>query len=289
MRFVFINYGWLAMISIREAQQFALQALTASDSASSDVQLLLCHVLQCQAVRLLSAPEQLLSEAQWAAFSQLVERRQHGEPVAYLTGQRGFWSLDLQVNNSTLIPRPDTELLVELALSRLQANMTVVDLGTGTGAIALALATERRDITLLATDYSFAALTLAKQNAQANHITGVQFVHTSWLDAFQPRSMDFIISNPPYIAADDPHIQQGDLRFEPLSALVAERDGLADLQQIVKQARECLKPNGWLLVEHGYQQSQQVQQLFADAGFTQIKAYQDLGRQDRAVMGQLTL
>lgn len=275
--------------TVHEALAFGRAELSDSLSPDVDVQILLCHVLDCTPTRLHVSPEHELEAQQWQLFSQLVERRKHGEPVAHLTGSRGFWSLDLLVDNSTLIPRPDTELLVSLALSKIKPNMTVIDLGTGTGAIALSLAAEKADINVIATDFSLAALQLAQKNANRHALEQVRFINMSWLAGFKSASFDLVVSNPPYIEMRDPHLNQGDVRFEPLSALVSGEDGLEDIRQIVVQAAKCLKKNGWLLVEHGYQQSAAVQQLFADAGFEHISAHQDFGGQDRAVMGQLTL
>lgn len=275
--------------TVHEALAFGRAELSASLSPDVDVQVLLCHVLECNPTRLHVSPERELEAQQWLLFNHLVERRKQGEPVAHLTGSRGFWSLDLLVDNSTLIPRPDTELLVSLALSKLKPNMTVIDLGTGTGAIALSLAAEKADIDVIATDFSFAAVQLAQKNAKRHALEQVRFITMSWLAGFKPASFDLVVSNPPYIEIHDPHLKKGDVRFEPLSALVSGNDGLEDLRQIVVQAATCLKRNGWLLVEHGYQQSTAVQQLFANAGFDHITAHQDFGGQDRAVMGQLTL
>lgn len=273
--------------TLGEAQAFGRAELAGTDSPEIDVQILLCFVLECSPVRLMTATEAMLTEAQWQTFSQLIERRKQGEPVAHLTGSRGFWSLDLAVDASTLIPRPDTELLVSLALAKLKPGMSVADLGTGTGAIALSLAAERPDIHVIATDLQADALTLAERNRQRHELENVSLIRMAWLGGFQSQVFDLIVSNPPYIEVSDPHLSQGDVRFEPLSALVSGEDGLDDIRQIVSQARRCLKPDGWLLVEHGYDQSQRVQALFVEAGFEQVSAHQDFGGQDRAVMGQL--
>lgn len=275
--------------TVHEALAFGRAELSASVSPDVDVQVLLCHVLQCKPTRLHVSPESELAEEQWQQFSQLIERRKHGEPVAHLTGSRGFWTLDLLVDNSTLIPRPDTELLVSLALSKIQPEMRVIDLGTGSGAIALSLAAERADINVIATDFSLAALHLAKNNAERHQLEHVRFINMSWLAGFKPGCFDLVVSNPPYIEINDPHLVNGDVQFEPLSALVSGPDGLDAIRQIVVQAATCLKQHGWLLMEHGFDQSERVQQLFAAAGFEQISAHQDFGGQDRAVMGQLTL
>lgn len=273
--------------TLAEAQAFGRAELAESDSPDVDVQILLCFVLECSPVRLMTASEASLTEPQWQQFSALIERRKQGEPVAHIIGRRGFWSLDLAVDASTLIPRPDTELLVSLALPKLQPGMRIVDLGTGTGAIALSLAAEKPDILVMATDLQLAALKLAERNRLSHELNNVYLVQMTWLGGFQSRVFDLIVSNPPYIESADPHLAQGDVRFEPLTALVSGEDGLDDIRQIVSQARRCLKPGGWLLVEHGYDQSERVQTLFAEAGFEQITAHQDFGGQDRAVMGQL--
>lgn len=273
--------------TLGEAQAFGRAELAGTDSPDVDVQVLLCHVLECSPVRLMTATDAVLTDSQWQIYSQLIERRKQGEPVAHLTGSRGFWSLDLAVDASTLIPRPDTELLVSLALAKLKPGMRVADLGTGTGAIALSLAAEHPDIRVIATDLQGAALKLAERNRRNHDLSNVSLAQMIWLGGFQSAVFDLIVSNPPYIESRDPHLSQGDVRFEPLSALVSGEDGLDDIRQIVSQARRCLRPNGWLLVEHGYDQSQRVCALFDDAGFEQVSAHQDFGGQDRAVMGQL--
>lgn len=272
-------------MTILEALQWARIQLIASPSLRADSEALLCHVLDCQPLALITSPEKTLSTEQQQLFVSLIEQRQQGIPVAYLTGTRGFWSLDLQVNQHTLIPRPDTELLVSLALEKIQPGMRVADLGTGSGAIALAIKAECKDIWMLATDYSAEALTMAKHNAEKNQLE-VHFVRAQWLEAFQPESFDLIVSNPPYIRADDPHLTSGDLRFEPLTALASGEDGLQDIQQLVRQSADILNSQGWLMVEHGYDQSVEVQAIFQQNGFTNIQAYQDYGQQDRVVIGQ---
>jgi release factor glutamine methyltransferase len=274
--------------TLGEAQAFGRAELAESDSPDVDVQILLCFVLECSPVRLMTASEATLTEPQWQQYSALIQRRKQGEPVAHIIGSRGFWSLDLAVDASTLIPRPDTELLVSLVLSKLKPGMRIVDLGTGTGAIALSLAAERPDISVMATDLQAAALRLAERNRLSHDLKNVSLVQMAWLGGFQSQVFDLIVSNPPYIERTDPHLTRGDVRFEPLTALVSGEDGLDDIRQIVSQARRCLKPGGWLLLEHGYDQSERVQNLFRDAGFEQVTAHQDFGGQDRAVMGQLT-
>lgn len=275
--------------TLRTALEYGRRLLGADADADVDARTLLCHVMQCAPSRLHGWPESELSSSQWQRYQALLAARAQGRPVAHLTGSRGFWTLDLEVNDSTLIPRPDTELLVSLALTRLQTGMRVADLGTGTGAVALALASERADISVIATDLSLNALRLAQGNARRHAIDNVHFVQASWLRGFSPAAFDLIVSNPPYIELDDPHLVSGDLRFEPRSALVSGEDGLDDIRQIVAQAQTALVPGGWLLVEHGYAQSAAVQSLFAAAGFEQLGAHRDFGGNERAVMGQLAL
>jgi release factor glutamine methyltransferase len=256
---------------------------------NTDVELLLCHVLDCNATFIKTWPERLLSKEQLTGFYTLLSQRAEGQPVAYLIGQRGFWSLDLKVTAATLIPRPDTELLVELALSKLQTDMTVADLGTGSGAIALSLAHENKTISVYATDYCHDALQVAKENAKSHQLSNVYFWQGSWLEAVVPKCFDLIISNPPYIEDSDPHLVQGDLRFEPLTALASGTDGLDDIRIIVKQAKHCLRSNGWLMIEHGYQQAKRIQALFMEHGFINVSSHQDFGGNDRVVSGQLAL
>lgn len=272
-------------MTISDALQWARIQLATSPDLRNDIESLICHVLQCSPARLISYPEQQLTVLEQQHFVSLIEQRQQGRPVAHLTGVRGFWSLDIEVNQHTLIPRPDTELLVSLVVEKIQPGMRVADLGTGSGAIALAIKSEKNDIWMLATDYSAQALTMAKYNAEKNHLA-VNFVQAQWLDALQAESLDIIVSNPPYICSKDPHLTKGDLRFEPLSALASGEDGLQDIRQLVRQSAVVLKPQGWLMVEHGYDQSLVVQTLFQQSGFIEIEAYQDYGQQDRVVIGR---
>jgi len=276
-------------MNIEEALQYGRATLLDSESPEIDSQVLLCHVLLCSSVYLHTWPDKTLSGSQQTQYEQLILQRQQGKPVAYLTGQRGFWSLDLKVTEDTLIPRPDTELLVSLAMAEIQLNMRVADLGTGSGAIALSLATENPTITVLAMDYSAPALRVAKQNARDNKVNNVLFWQGSWLSAIRDNSLDMVVSNPPYIEENDPHLSQGDVRFEPVSALTSGADGLDDIRQIILQAKRCLKPNGCLLIEHGYHQAKQILRLFELAGFVNVHSEQDFGGNDRVVMGQLPL
>lgn len=276
-------------MNISQALKQGAMTLSESDSPDSDSQALLCHVLACNPTYLHMWSDKQLTEEQQSQFQFYIEQRQTGQPVAYLTGQRGFWSLDLKVNNATLIPRPDTELLVSLALTKLEPAMVVVDLGTGSGAIALSIAHELPKVKVVAMDYSSAALTVAQENAYTHHLDNVAFWRGSWLEAIADNSVDLVVSNPPYIEQEDPHLLQGDVRFEPMTALASGVDGLDDIRLIVQQAQRCLKSLGWLMIEHGYHQSIQVQSLLHSAGFTNVSAHQDFGGQDRVVIGQHTL
>ncbi|WP_115527169.1 MULTISPECIES: peptide chain release factor N(5)-glutamine methyltransferase [Xanthomonas] len=221
------------------------------------------------------------------AFDALVQRRQAGEPVAYLTGSRGFWTLDLAVSTATLIPRADTEALVELALERLDQapGRRVADLGTGSGAIALAIASERPQAQVIATDASAAALAIAQRNADSHRLSNVECRQGSWFVPLAGERFDLIASNPPYIAAGDPHLAQGDLRYEPASALASGSDGLDDIRSIVADAPAHLRAGGWLLLEHGWDQGAAVAELLRTRGFAQVATHQDLEQRDRVTLG----
>ncbi len=223
-----------------------------------------------------------------ARYEALVGRRYAGEPVAYLTGSQGFWSLALQVSPDTLIPRPETELLVELALARLPADrdLRVADLGTGSGAIALALASERRRARVVATDASAAALDIARRNAAAAGIASITFSQGDWWAALGNATFDLVASNPPYLAEDDPHQHAGDLRFEPRQALVSGVDGLDAIREIVRGASAHLLPGGWLLLEHGWEQGPAVRALMHAAGLVDVATEQDLEHRDRVTLGR---
>ncbi|GAB2534320.1 peptide chain release factor N(5)-glutamine methyltransferase [Rhodanobacter koreensis] len=264
-----------------------LAAATLRLGERADAEALLLHALAKPRSWLYSHADDLLDENVEASYVALLERREAGEPVAYITGRRGFWSLELAVSPATLIPRTETELLVELALQRLPRDMAcnVADLGTGSGAIALAIASERPLARITATDTSVEALAVAKHNARSLAIGNVAFVNGDWLAPLAGQRFDLIVSNPPYIEADDPHLAQGDLRFEPASALASGQDGLDDIRRIVCDARVHLQPGGWLLFEHGWNQGVAIRKLLVDAGYANVFTARDLEQRDRVSGG----
>ncbi len=285
-----------------------LTAALALDSSGAriEVQCLLQAVLQVNRAYLLTHPEQHLNAEQHARYTALFERRLNGEPIAYLLGEREFFGLTFKVTPDTLIPRPETELLVDLALQRipspgLTATLSrsrergwgrgcafrVLDMGTGSGAIALAIAQARPVAEVLASDASPAALEVARANAQRLGIANVAFVQSDWFSALNIQRFDLIVSNPPYVATGDPHLQQGDVRFEPASALASGDDGLLDIRRIVARAQAYLQPGGWLLLEHGYTQAAQVCGLLRQAGFGEVFSAHDLAGIKRVSGGRI--
>lgn len=272
-----------------EYQQWLKQAidrLTASESPRRDAEILLAFVTGRTRTFILAFGETALTDDELMRLDALLARRAAGEPVAYLIGQREFWSLPLEVSPATLIPRPDTECLVEQALARLPATpCRILDLGTGTGAIALALASERPDCHVTALDVIPEAVALAKRNAQRLGIDNVTILQSHWFSALTDVRFSLIVSNPPYIDGDDPHLSQGDVRFEPKSALVADDAGLADLETLVTEARRFLEDNGWLMLEHGWQQGEAVRELFTRAGYQAVETCRDYGGNERLTLG----
>lgn len=257
-------------------------------TARLEVQMLLQKVLAVGRAYLFAHAERVLSTAETELYQTLLQRRLQGEPIAYILGEREFFGLNLGVTNATLIPRPDTELLVELALERIPPNgIRVLDMGTGSGAIALALAHQRPTSEVWACDASPAALAVARSNAQRLGLARVHFIESNWFSALSGQRFNVIASNPPYIAAADHHLSQGDVRFEPLSALASGVDGLDDIRRIVSQASAHLEPNGWLLLEHGYDQATQVRELLQIAGFAAVFSAKDLAGIERCSGGQL--
>jgi len=274
--------------SIGEALQWASERLAGGESPKLDARVMLQYVLACDTAYLLTWPERQLSPQQWQQYQTWLNQREQGEPVAYIVGEREFWSLSLSVSPATLIPRPDTEVLVELCLKKANnhADTKIVDLGTGSGAIALALASELPLAQISASELREDALALAQHNAQKLGLEQVCFKQGSWFAPFMGERFDFILSNPPYIDTEDPHLVQGDVRFEPSSALTAEQHGLADIQEIIQQAPDYLKPGGWLMFEHGYDQKQAVQACLLAAGYSEVFTEQDYAGLDRVSGGR---
>lgn len=271
---------------IATALNWAVTQLPHSPTAKLDAEVLLSHVLGVDRVYLLTWPERLLSNSEWQTMQALVAQRANGIPVAYLIGQREFWSLPLQVNNSTLIPRPDTEVLVETALQlSLPPAARVLDLGTGTGAIALALKSSQPQWQVTAVDRERAAVTLAQHNANSLKLA-VAVIQSDWFAALPEQQFDLIVSNPPYIDGNDPHLQQGDVRFEPTTALVAAQQGLADLFHIIDTAPLFLAPAGWLVLEHGWQQGAAVRSQLTRQGYQQVTTVCDYANLERVTIGQ---
>ncbi|MDO7084446.1 peptide chain release factor N(5)-glutamine methyltransferase [Pseudocolwellia sp. AS88] len=260
-----------------------------SDSAKLDSQVLLSFVLDKEINYLYTWPEKLLTEDQYISYSSLLQERLLGKPIAYITGIKEFWSLPFYCDESTLIPRPDTEVLIEIILEEVEENIesksnsiSCIDLGTGTGAIALALASEKPKWDIEAIDYNKNAVALAQRNAKHLAINNVNIYQSDWfLSVSTDKRFDVIISNPPYIDENDIHLSQGDVRFEPLTALVAEDQGLADITKIVNQAIPYLKQGGYLFFEHGYNQGEAVRNIMLASGFSKVQTIQDYGENDR--------
>jgi release factor glutamine methyltransferase len=274
--------------TIHHALARASERLQPLHDTPIDAEVLLCFVLKKNRAHLRAWPEKRLSPIQWQQFQQLLDRRIQGEPIAYITGQREFWSMPLSVTPDTLIPRPDTEILVEQALKLIpqDAPWQIADVGTGSGAIALAIASERPHCQLHAIDISAAALTVAQDNARRLGIHNICFIEGQWLNPLTGLSLEMVVSNPPYIEQDDPHLGQGDVRFEPITALASGSDGLDDIRIVVDQAKNTLKPGGWLLMEHGYHQGRAVVDLLQQRGYSEIKDFSDYAGHDRVACGQ---
>jgi release factor glutamine methyltransferase len=277
------------MQRIKSVLNEAARILAASsDSAALDAEVLLCLILDKERSHLRAWPDKGLQPEQTARFWTLIQERQKGTPIAYITGSREFWSRDFHVTPDVLIPRPDTELLVELSLTLIPADkpFRIIDLGTGTGIIAITLAAECPHALVSATDFSLAALRIARLNANKHHTNNIQFYQSNWFANIADVKFNLIVSNPPYIAEDDSHLKQGDIRFEPQRALCAGEQGLSDIKIIADTARNRLEPGGHLLIEHGYDQQHLVQTIFKDFHYDNIQTVTDLSGQPRVTYGQ---
>ncbi len=274
-------------VTINTALTHARQRLAGMRHPALEAEILLAHSLDSSRSFLYANPELVLPDGRLKVFGKLLENRLNGTPIAYLTRVREFWSLPLEVTPDTLIPRPETELLVEAALSLIPAGTSsrVVDLGTGSGAVALAIASERHDIEITAVDISEAALSIARNNAARLDINNIDFIVSDWFGSLSGQ-FDVVVSNPPYIASGDEHLHRGDLRFEPALALRAGIDGLDAIRQIIADCKYALRSNGYILLEHGFEQASAVRDLFADAGFRNIRTLQDLQSRDRVSTAQ---
>lgn len=271
---------------VLKAARAQLAQFVPVDEASIEAQWLLMHVLGVNRAWLIAHGADALASEAAATFAALVQRRLQGEPVAHILGKREFFGLALKVTPDTLIPRPDTETLVEAALAKINGRMRVLDLGTGTGAVALAIAKHAPACEVVAVDASAAALAVAAENANALKLEQVQCLLSDWFSALTGARFDLIVSNPPYIESNDHHLQQGDLRFEPITALASGLDGLNDLRHIVAQAPAHLTPGGWLMLEHGYNQAEAVKALLNAQGFCNVQTLKDLGSNPRVTLGQ---
>jgi release factor glutamine methyltransferase len=257
-------------------------------SAKLEAEILLAYVLKKPRSFLHTWPERSLESSFLDQYQTLVQRRCQGEPIAYITGQREFWGLSLTVSPATLIPRPETERLVEIALEKIPTDESclIADLGTGSGALAFALASERPLCQIIGTDISAAALAVAKENGQRLNLTNVSFIQGRWFEPLKDRQFDLVVANPPYVASNDPHLQEGDLRFEPRQALSAGPDGLEAIREIIASAKTHLKPGAWLMLEHGYDQGDSVITLFEENGFSHVFCHRDYAARERATEGQ---
>ncbi len=270
-------------------QASASQLIPRFESARLDAEVLMAHALGWQRTQLISRDTQVLTADQTDAVNQLIARRLDGEPVAYIVGEQEFWSLPLMVNSATLIPRPETEHLVEAALQHLSANISksVLDLGTGSGAIILALASECAGNQFTAVDASNEALQVAIENAQRLRLDSIEFICSNWFSALPGRYFDLIVSNPPYIEAADKHLQQGDVAAEPLSALASGEDGLDDIRHIIAESKKHLNPGGWLLLEHGWNQAAEVRKLLDKQNYKNIQSIPDYSHIERITVAQI--
>lgn len=278
----------MASLTIKEALKHASNSLHDSDTSALDSEVLLAYLLKKNRSYLRAWPDRSLSTEELDAYQQLIEQRKSGQPIAYLTGEREFWSRSFIVSSDVLIPRPDTELLIDIAQQKFTPSQTfsILDLGTGSGAIAITLALEFPNASVTAVDSSTKALAIANKNSQRLNSHQLEFVHSDWFKQVPTQAFDLIVSNPPYICQTDPHLLDGDVRFEPNSALIAMDEGLLDIKNIISNAPEYLKPNGILLFEHGYQQGTPVKSLLESLGFKSIEQFQDIQGHTRATLGK---
>ncbi len=275
-------------MKVQQALQSAVKTLTdTSPSANLDAQILLSYILNCNRAHLIAWPEKELSLQQIDNFQKLITQRQHGSPVAHLTGQREFWSLNFKVNNSTLIPRPETETLIEFILEKFgeKKTLTLLDIGTGTGAIAITLANEKPDWRITATDISAAAIALAKENSAMLNTENIALLQSDWFTNIPQQTFDIIVSNPPYISTNDPHLTKGDVRFEPKSALTSGKTGMDDIEHLCSQAKNYLAKDGWLIIEHGYNQKTATAECFTRNDYKNISQQNDLAGHCRMTAG----
>ena len=274
-------------MKIRELLNEACQLLAAGSESRLEAEVLLRHTLGVSRACLYANPDQEVTARHHDEFLQRVQRRRQGEPIAYLTGTRAFWSLNLKVTADVLIPRPETELLVETALARIPADAPwrIADLGTGSGAVALAIASERPCCELFATDISPAALSIAQQNADSLKLGRIRLLHGSWLAPLEGK-FHGIVSNPPYVASDDPHMREGDIRFEPVTALSPGADAMASIRHIAEAALPRLEENGFLAFEHGCEQGKLCRQLLLKLGYQEVETTHDLAGLERVTSGK---
>lgn len=281
------------MITLKELLLLGQKQLEgSSDSAKEDCEALLSHILNKNSAWLIAHSDSTLTTEQAIAFQTYLQRRSTGEPIAYIVGQRGFWKHRFEVNSNVLIPRPESEMLVELAMqiatepaaSNTQSE-SILDLGAGSGAIAISLAHELPQAEILAVDVSPEALEVARRNSVNIGTKNIKFIESNWFCEVGSQRFNIIVANPPYVAEGDPHLDQGDLRFEPIGALCAGPEGIDDIQKIVTQACGHLQPKGSLLIEHGFEQGSKVRRLFSNAGFSNITTHRDLAGLERVTRG----
>lgn len=280
-----------SLFTLKQALEWGRQELAgSSDTIQADVEILLCHLLACDRSYLYTWPDKKLDEARLSRFRQCIALRRKGRPVAYITGRKAFWEFSLKVNDSTLIPRPETELLVEQSLARIPQDqpLQILDLGTGSGAIALAIAHERPLCTVTAIEKSGDAMEVARWNTQQLGIENISLLMGNWLSPVSNTRFDIIVSNPPYIAENDPHLETGDVRHEPVTTLASGKDGLDDIRIIIMQAKHHLVDGGWLLLEHGCDQACMIRKILVEQGYSDINTYPDLAGHDRVTAARIS-